>query len=221
MRTKAEARLVQLPAEEQWTPLEATGKLGGGNADFVPRPFRWRLTLPTPWSWTSGSKSMKERISVVWRSPLCSSLLWQPEQGPLPVRTRPNLCHPWLFRETQVLSCQTDSEWPCKYPILLLWPLARVAVSFFCFPIFLKKLFIYLAVLGLIAACMTFDLCCDMWNLKLWHAGSSSLMKDWTWAPCVGRVESQPLDTVVVHCFPILKTPSTFWVKSRQPGNTI
>ena len=140
--------------------VQATGKLGRGNADFVPRPFRWCLTLPTPWSWTSGSKSMKERISVVWRSPLGGSLLWQTEQGPLPVRTRLNLCHPWLFRETQVLNCQTDSEWPCKCPILLLWPLARVAVSFFCFPIFFKKLFFGCA--G--SHCSMHDL----WSL-LWH----------------------------------------------------
>ena len=28
----------------------------------------------------------------------------------------------------------------------------------------------------------------------LWHAGSSSLIRDWTWTPCMGSRESSPLD---------------------------
>ena len=28
----------------------------------------------------------------------------------------------------------------------------------------------------------------------LWHVGSSSLTRDWTWAPCAGSTESEPLD---------------------------
>ena len=59
-------------------------------------------------------------------------------------------------------------------------------------------------------SCGTWDLCCSMWNLLLaacgllscgmrtlscgLHAGSSSPTRDQTQAPCIGRVESYPLD---------------------------
>ena len=46
---------------------------------------------------------------------------------------------------------------------------------------FLK--YIYLAALGL--SCDTQDL-----QFSLWHVGSSSLTRDWTWAPCIGSRES-------------------------------
>ena len=61
---------------------------------------------------------------------------------------------------------------------------------------FLKKisihLFIYLAVPGL--CCDLRGLCCSVWDLLIAHAGSSSLTRDWTWGPCTGSAESQPLD---------------------------
>ena len=37
-------------------------------------------------------------------------------------------------------------------------------------------------------------LSCDMQDLWLWHAGSSSLTRDWICVPCIGIVESKPLD---------------------------
>ena len=50
-----------------------------------------------------------------------------------------------------------------------------------------------------VATCRIFS--CGMWDLQLqhvgsqlWHVGSSSLTRDETWAPCIGSVESQPLD---------------------------
>ena len=218
MRTKAEVGLVQLPAKEQQTLFKATWKLKRGNVDFVPRPFRWRMTLPTPWSWTSGSKSMKERISVVWRSPLCGSLLWQPEQTLRatmgsrvlsqleqdPVSAIPGSSE--KLRSQTVRLTQSDLA---NTPFCCYGHLLELLCHFFASQSFFKKyLFIYL--FGCSGSyCSIHDLCCDMWNLRLQHAGSSSLTKDWTWAHCVGKVESQPLDSMLVHCFPILKNPST------------
>lgn len=49
--------------------------------------------------------------------------------------------------------------------------------------------FFFLAALGLRAAC-SFSSCrlsCGMWDF-------SSPTMDWTWTPCIGSVESQPLD---------------------------
>ena len=35
---------------------------------------------------------------------------------------------------------------------------------------------------------------CGMEDLWLWRGGSSSLTRDWTWAPCFGNAEYWPLD---------------------------
>ena len=35
---------------------------------------------------------------------------------------------------------------------------------------------------------------CGMLDIQWEHVGSSSLIRDQTWAPCIGRMESQPLD---------------------------
>ena len=66
---------------------------------------------------------------------------------------------------------------------------------FVCFNIYL----FILAVPGL--SCGMQDLRCGVWASQLWHAdsqlwhvGSSSLTRDRTWAPCIGSVESYPLD---------------------------
>ena len=51
---------------------------------------------------------------------------------------------------------------------------------------FLKmSIFIYPAVLGL---------SCCMQDLQLQHVGSSSLTRDQTWVPCIGSMQSLPLD---------------------------
>ena len=65
-------------------------------------------------------------------------------------------------------------------PLMLANPLISL-----CFIYFLKYLFFCLVALGL--SCMW-----DLWSL-LWHVGSSSLTQK-TWAPCVGSMESYPLD---------------------------
>ena len=38
------------------------------------------------------------------------------------------------------------------------------------------------------------SLSCGTWDLYLWQEGSSSLIRDWNWAPCIGSMESEPLD---------------------------
>ena len=61
--------------------------------------------------------------------------------------------------------------------------------------LFLKNIFIYLfiwlhrvlVVAGGLLGCGTWTLSCGM------HVGSSSLTRDWTWAPCIGSAESYPL----------------------------
>ena len=67
--------------------------------------------------------------------------------------------------------------------------------------LFLIFIHLYLAAPGL--SCRSQDLCphCSMWDLRLWpmnsqlqHMASSSLPRDGTWAPCIGSVESCPLD---------------------------
>ena len=67
--------------------------------------------------------------------------------------------------------------------------------------LFLIFIHLYLAAPGL--SCGSQDLCphCSMWDLRLWpmnsqlqHTASSSLNRDGTWAPCIGSVESWPLD---------------------------
>ena len=54
--------------------------------------------------------------------------------------------------------------------------------------------FIYLFILAVLGH-GTWDLSCGMQTLS-WsmHAGSSSLTRDRTWAPCTGSMESYPLD---------------------------
>ena len=54
--------------------------------------------------------------------------------------------------------------------------------SFRTYILFLK-IFIYLAVPA--GSCDTLDI-----QALLWHVGSSSLIRDWTWAPCIGSTES-------------------------------
>ena len=45
-------------------------------------------------------------------------------------------------------------------------------------------------------------LSCGMWDLSLSHVGSSSLTRDRTQAPCIGSMESWPLDTEKsLNCF--------------------
>ena len=46
----------------------------------------------------------------------------------------------------------------------------------------------------LFAACRIFSLHFGMWNLSLQHVESSSLTRNWTWAPGIGSAASQPLD---------------------------
>ena len=53
------------------------------------------------------------------------------------------------------------------------------------FNVFLNKIFIYLTLLGL---------SCGMQDLQSGHLGPSSLARDQTWARCIGRAGSQPLD---------------------------
>ena len=53
------------------------------------------------------------------------------------------------------------------------------------FNVFLNKIFIYLTLLGL---------SCGMQDLQSGHLGPGSLARDQTWAPCIGRAGSQPLD---------------------------
>ena len=48
-----------------------------------------------------------------------------------------------------------------------------------------------------------------MWDLALQHVGSSSLAVNWTWAPCVGSLESSHLISreVLVVVFIIILFP--------------
>ena len=64
----------------------------------------------------------------------------------------------------------------------------------------------------LIYACMlrrVLDAACGIFSCDM-HAGSSSPTRDWTWAPCIGSVESYPLDHQGSP------SPSLFW---RPRGN--
>ena len=56
-----------------------------------------------------------------------------------------------------------------------------VGLGIFC----LFVIFIYFAVPSL---------SCRSWDLQLQHAGSSFLIRDWTYDPCIGSPDSQPLD---------------------------
>ena len=60
---------------------------------------------------------------------------------------------------------------------------------------------IYLSCWVLVAACRIFNLFCSTWDhwfwhasSQLWHVGFSSLTKNQTQAPCIGSMESYPLE---------------------------
>ena len=54
VRTDAEMGLVRLQVKKHPGRTPATEMPGRGKVEFFPRPFRWHMALPTPWSWTSG-----------------------------------------------------------------------------------------------------------------------------------------------------------------------
>ena len=54
----------------------------------------------------------------------------------------------------------------------------------FLFGLIKKKIYIYIYIFGWLG------LGYGMWDLQLWHAGSSSLTRDWTPAPCFESTES-------------------------------
>ena len=56
-----------------------------------------------------------------------------------------------------------------------------------------KNIFIYLAASGLGYNTWAFQSRRGTQGLSLWHAGSSSLSRDWTQAPCIESLESWPL----------------------------
>ena len=47
--------------------------------------------------------------------------------------------------------------------------------------------------------CCVLVVACELFQLQ--HVGSSSLTRDWTWAPCTGNVESQPLGNPEVYFY--------------------
>ena len=74
--------------------------------------------------------------------------------------------------------------------------------------IFLKYLFIWLHK----------RLSCGMQDLQLRHVGSSSLARDWTWSPCIGSAESEPLDhraSPETTCF-----EKILWISSKGTGRS-
>ena len=57
-------------------------------------------------------------------------------------------------------------------------------------------------------------------NSELWHVGSSSLTRDWTWGPCAGSLESLH---GWLYCLPVYSTPlfhssPSYWISSLLEG---
>ena len=101
-----------------------------------------------------------------------------------------------------------DPALSCQVPLASesQWQFLFISLSFMI-------LFIYLAAPG--GPCGIF---CRMWDLwsSLWPAeslvaarstlvGSTSMIRDWTWAPCTGSMESQPLDLQEVPTLTLLR----------------
>ena len=86
---------------------------------------------------------------------------------------------------TELNSCMTLTTKLC---ILNRWIVCYVYYK--SIKLFLKYLFITWLFLVLAMASGTFDRHCSTEDLWFWHVGSSSVTRDWTWAPCIGSAKS-------------------------------
>ena len=157
---------------------------------------------------------MREKLtslaaSCIAGEPCCSLTHSLPCAGEITSKRRslgPNLCHLGGGVMEVKSNCSSDPlQWIqidfffffCYTNVLaLLWKFGfpqRIShpwVSGFCFLFFTKNLFMYVFIwlhLVLVAACgPLLGLEDSQWQ----HVGSSSLIRDWTQAPCFGSVES-------------------------------
>ena len=106
-----------------------------------------------------------------------------------------------FFSSTVISTILSSSSFICS----------SASVSLLLIPsgVFLKNIYLFILALPVLSCCMQ-DLHCSMWDLLVvacgflscgtwalsWgmHAGSSSLTRDWTQAPCIGSAECYPLD---------------------------
>ena len=112
-------------------------------------------------------------------------------------------CHRWILQPFKSI---------IQYPQIDYQPVSLLALRWFCighgrFPhffFFFFNLLIYFGCAGL---------GCSMWELLVavcgllscsMHVGSSSLARNRTWAPCIGSMESYPLDHQGSPVFPTL-----------------
>ena len=98
----------------------------------------------------------------------------KPQESPVLCLNEPAACiqFPWP---------PTSGQSPCLDKISpSFWlPFGCFLVRLYCFVLFCFLKIYYLF---------------DCTGSKLWHVGSSSLTRDWTWAPCIGSTEFQSLD---------------------------